>query len=63
MWTTGRTCTRSGAGSGVVFPLPVGLPLTVYENVAFAPKLRGIKKKAALGRGGGAVPAESGPVG
>ena len=33
---------------GVVFPLPVGLPLTVYENVAFAPKLRGIKKKAAL---------------
>ena len=33
---------------GVVFPLPVGLPLTVYENVAFAPKLRGIKKKAEL---------------
>ncbi|NNF26711.1 MAG: phosphate ABC transporter ATP-binding protein [Gemmatimonadetes bacterium] len=33
---------------GVVFPLPVGLPLTVYENVAFAPKLRGIKKKSAL---------------
>ena len=33
---------------GVVFPLPVGLPLTVYENVAFAPKLRGIRKKAEL---------------
>jgi phosphate transport system ATP-binding protein len=33
---------------GVVFPLPVGLPLTVYENVALAPRLRGIKKKADL---------------
>ena len=27
---------------GVVFPLPVGLPLTVYENVALSPRLRGI---------------------
>jgi len=33
---------------GVVFPLPVGLPLTVYENVAFAPRLAGIKSKAQL---------------
>ncbi|MEQ1856376.1 MAG: phosphate ABC transporter ATP-binding protein [Longimicrobiales bacterium] len=33
---------------GVVFPLPVGLPLTVYENVAFAPRLAGIKQKAQL---------------
>jgi phosphate transport system ATP-binding protein len=33
---------------GVVFPLPVGLPLTVYENVALAPRLRGIKNKAEL---------------
>ena len=33
---------------GVVFPLPVGLPLTIYENVAFAPRLRGIKEKARL---------------
>jgi phosphate transport system ATP-binding protein len=33
---------------GVVFPLPVGLPLTVYENVAFVPRLRGIKEKAEL---------------
>ena len=33
---------------GVVFPLPVGLPLTVYENVAFSPRLRGIRKKARL---------------
>jgi phosphate transport system ATP-binding protein len=28
---------------GVVFPLPVGLPMSIYENVAFAPKLRGMK--------------------
>jgi phosphate transport system ATP-binding protein len=33
---------------GVVFPLPVGLPLTVYENVALAPRLRGIQRRAEL---------------
>ena len=33
---------------GVVFPLPVGLPLTIYENVALAPRLSGISKKAEL---------------
>jgi len=33
---------------GVVFPLPVGLPLTIYENVAFVPRLRGIRDKAEL---------------
>jgi len=33
---------------GVVFPLPVGLPLSIYDNVAFAPQLAGIKKKADL---------------
>jgi phosphate transport system ATP-binding protein len=33
---------------GVVFPLPVGLPLTIYENVAFVPRLRGIRDRAEL---------------
>ena len=33
---------------GVVFPLPVGLPLTVYENVALAPRLRGVRKRSEL---------------
>jgi len=33
---------------GVVFPLPVGLPLSIYENVAFAPRLAGIRRKAKL---------------
>jgi phosphate transport system ATP-binding protein len=33
---------------GVVFPLPVGLPLTIYENVAFAPRIAGIKDRARL---------------
>lgn len=33
---------------GVVFPLPVGLPMTVYENVALAPRLRGVRDKAEL---------------
>ncbi len=33
---------------GVVFPLPVGLPLTIYENVALSPRLRGISNKTDL---------------
>jgi len=33
---------------GVVFPLPVGLPLTIYENVALAPRLSGVNDKAEL---------------
>jgi phosphate transport system ATP-binding protein len=33
---------------GVVFPLPVGLPLSVYDNVALAPRLSGIRDKAKL---------------
>ena len=33
---------------GVVFPLPVGLPLTVYDNVALSPRLGGEKNKAEL---------------
>ena len=33
---------------GVVFPLPVGLPMTIYDNVALAPRLRGIKSKGEL---------------
>ncbi|MES9862386.1 MAG: ATP-binding cassette domain-containing protein [Candidatus Thiodiazotropha sp. LLP2] len=33
---------------GVVFPLPVGLPLTIYENVALSPRLRGINQRSEL---------------
>ncbi|PIE42832.1 MAG: phosphate ABC transporter ATP-binding protein [Gammaproteobacteria bacterium] len=33
---------------GVVFPLPVGLPMTIYDNVALAPRLSGINNKAEL---------------
>lgn len=33
---------------GVVFPLPVGLPMSIYENVAFAPRLRGVTSKREL---------------
>ena len=33
---------------GVVFPLPVGLPMTVYDNVALAPRLSGIKDRQEL---------------
>lgn len=30
---------------GMVAPLPVGLPLTVYDNVAFAPRMAGVRDK------------------
>jgi len=33
---------------GVVFPLPVGLPLSVYDNVALSPRLGGEKNRAEL---------------
>lgn len=33
---------------GVVFPLPVGLPMTIFENVALSPRLRGVNSKAEL---------------
>ncbi len=33
---------------GVVFPLPVGLPMSVYDNVALSPRLRGVRDKASL---------------
>jgi phosphate transport system ATP-binding protein len=33
---------------GMVFPLPVGLPLSVYDNVAYAPRMAGGYRKAEL---------------
>ncbi len=33
---------------GVVFPLPVGLPMTIYDNVALAPRLSGMRSRARL---------------
>jgi phosphate transport system ATP-binding protein len=33
---------------GMVAPLPVGLPLTIYDNVAFAPRCSGMNNKSEL---------------
>ena len=33
---------------GMVFPLPVGLPLSIYDNVAFAPRAAGMRNKTDL---------------
>ncbi|HEY0550968.1 MAG TPA: phosphate ABC transporter ATP-binding protein [Verrucomicrobiae bacterium] len=33
---------------GMVAPLPVGLPLTIYDNVAFAPRAAGMNNKTEL---------------
>ena len=33
---------------GMVFPLPVGLPLSVYDNVAYAPRMAGTARRDEL---------------
>lgn len=33
---------------GMVAPLPVGLPMTIYENVAFAPRMAGVANRKDL---------------
>ncbi len=33
---------------GMVAPLPVGLPMTIYDNVAFAPRMAGMRGKRNL---------------
>jgi phosphate transport system ATP-binding protein len=33
---------------GMVAPLPVGLPLSIYDNVAFAPRCSGVKSRGDL---------------
>lgn len=33
---------------GMVLPLPVGLPMSIYDNVAFAPRMAGVHDRAKL---------------
>ncbi len=33
---------------GMVAPLPVGLPLSIYDNVAFAPRMAGMSRRSEL---------------
>ena len=33
---------------GMVFPLPVGLPLSIYDNVAYAPRMSGLVHRGEL---------------
>lgn len=33
---------------GMVSPLPVGLPMTIFDNVAFAPRMAGVHNRARL---------------
>ncbi len=33
---------------GMVAPLPVGLPMSIYDNVAFAPRMAGVRDRADL---------------
>ena len=48
--STARTCSKCGnvyelrRRIGMVFPLPVGLPLSVYDNVAYGPRMAGMDR-------------------
>jgi phosphate transport system ATP-binding protein len=33
---------------GMVFPLPVGLPMSIYDNVAYAPRMAGVQGRRLL---------------
>jgi phosphate transport system ATP-binding protein len=33
---------------GMVFPLPVGLPLSIYDNVAYGPRMAGLRHRGEL---------------
>jgi phosphate transport system ATP-binding protein len=33
---------------GMVFPLPVGLPMSIYDNVAYAPRMSGLRDRHEL---------------
>ena len=33
---------------GMVFPLPVGLPMSIYDNVAYAPRMAGVQDRRLL---------------
>jgi phosphate transport system ATP-binding protein len=33
---------------GMVFPLPVGLPLSIYDNVAYGPRMAGVRRAGEL---------------
>ena len=33
---------------GMVFPLPVGLPMSIYDNVAYAPRMSGMRDRQEL---------------
>jgi phosphate transport system ATP-binding protein len=33
---------------GMVFPLPVGLPLSIYDNVAYGPRMAGMRQRGEL---------------
>jgi len=33
---------------GMVFPLPVGLPMSIYDNVAYAPRMGGVRDRSQL---------------
>ena len=57
-WSTARTSSQMRnvyelrRRIGMVFPLPVGLPLSVYENVAYAPRRAGMHDRARTRRAG-----------
>lgn len=43
-----RDVSRLRRRIGMVAPLPVGLPMSIYDNVAFAPRMAGVRDKKVL---------------
>lgn len=46
--TTVRSVYQLRRSIGMVFPLPVGLPMSIYDNVAYAPRMSGMRARAEL---------------
>lgn len=48
---------------GMVFQKPNPFPMSIYDNIAYGPRVHGIKKKAGAGRIGGDEPPTGGHLG
>ncbi|MDD5189834.1 MAG: ATP-binding cassette domain-containing protein, partial [Dehalococcoidales bacterium] len=48
VYAAGASVTELRRKVGIVFEVPTPLPMSVYENITYGPRLNGIKNKAAL---------------
>jgi len=48
---------------GMVFEVPTPLPMSIFDNVAYGPRLSGIKKQGVAGGDSGNIPENGGALG